>query len=91
MTNRAAALQYNGELPRVLASARGFMAEKIVEIAKENGITVFRDADLAEVLTNLSPGEYIPEELFKAVAEVLAYCYKINDGFHDKMISRGIK
>lgn len=77
----AVALQYlrgRDDAPRVLARGRGSTAEKILEIARRHGVPVHRDTDLAEVLARLDLGEMIPPELFRAVAEVLGYLYRMN-------------
>lgn len=83
----AVAVGYSGagSLPEILAVARGALVERLLGIAREHGITVYRDADLAEVLSKLDVGSEIPEGLFAAVAEVLAYCYRVNAGFAKKM------
>ena len=76
--------------PQILASARGFLAERMLEIARENDITIYNDTDLTEVLSCMSPGSYIPENLFRAISEILAYCYRINEKFRKKMDTGGI-
>jgi len=67
--------------PEVLASGMGLMAERIVERAKASGVPVHDDADLAEVLANLPVGAEIPPELYEAVAEVLAFIYRMNRSY----------
>ena len=77
----AAALRYlrgKDEAPRVVARGRGAVAERILEIARRHGVPVHRDTDLAEVLVKLDLGDWVPPELYKAVAEVLAYLYRMN-------------
>ncbi len=77
----AVALRYLREkdpAPRVLAKGRGELAEKILALAREHGIPVHPDADLAEVLVQLDLGKVIPEELYQALAEILAYLYRMN-------------
>lgn len=71
----AIALEYNeGDIaPKVIASGKGYLAEKIVETAKEYDIPVHQDAKLAKSLSNIEIGEYIPRELYQVVAEVLVY------------------
>lgn len=91
MEFKASALEYGDDFPKLLAAGRGYFAEKIVELAELNNITVYKDPDLAEVLDTLETGAYIPEELFRAVAKVLAYCYEANEEFKKKMDARGIK
>ncbi len=71
--------------PEILAVARGLLAERMLVIARENDITIYKDSDLAEVLSNMAPGDCIPESLFSALSEILAYCYRINEKFRDKM------
>lgn len=72
---QAIALEYNPEegAPRVIASGRGVLAEKIIERAKESDIPVHRDEKLAETLSRLEIGEMIPPELYEVVAEVLIF------------------
>lgn len=77
----AVALRYITEkenAPRVIAKGKGWLAEQIIKLAKEHNIHVHEDTDLAEVLVKLDLGELIPPELYKAVAEILAYIYKMN-------------
>lgn len=77
----AVALRYvskEDDAPRVMAKGRGSLAERILQIARENGIPVHQDSDLVEVLVRLDVGQAIPPELYQAVAEVLAYIYRMN-------------
>jgi len=67
------------DAPRVVASGRGSFAERIIEKATENEVPIHKDDDLANLLSNLSVPSFIPEELFEAVARVLAFVYRIND------------
>lgn len=81
---RAAALRYKqGEdaAPRLVAKGSGRTAERIVEIARSHGVPVHEDRDLVEVLSALDLGDAIPPELYKAVAEVLAFVYRMNGAF----------
>lgn len=64
--------------PRVVASGRGFAAERILELAFANGVKVREDADLAEMLAAVGIGEAIPFAAFSAVAEILCYLYRAN-------------
>ena len=88
--DRAAALQYNKEAPLILAVAKGELVKKMLKVAREKGITIYRDNDLAEVLSNIGPGREVPENLFSAVAAVMAYCYNVNREFRDKIKESGI-
>jgi len=67
------------DAPRVVASGRGSFAERIIEKATENEVPIHKDDDLASLLSELSVPSFIPEELFEAVARVLAFVYRIND------------
>jgi flagellar biosynthesis protein len=79
---RAVALQYDPTqrtaAPRVLARGQGELAQRILDIAREKGIPLYRDPELVEVLGQLDVGSQIQPELFQAVAEVLIFIYKMN-------------
>ncbi len=75
--------------PRVLASARGYLAERLERMAREHGIEVYSDADLAGALSALNTGSLVPPGLYRAVAEVLAYCYTINERLKEKLAEQG--
>lgn len=64
--------------PKVVASGRGWIAEKILEVAFAHGVKVREDADLAEILAAVDLDEEIPVEAFIAVAEILRYVYAAN-------------
>jgi flagellar biosynthesis protein len=85
---KGAALEYSGDAPRVIAKARGILLEKIIKIAVKHNITVYRDADLAEILFKLDLGKEIPADLYRAVSEVLAFCYRVNSDFKRKISER---
>lgn len=72
---QAIALEYdpNDEAPRVIASGKGALAERIIEKAKESDVPVHRDDKLAETLSRLEIGETIPPELYEVVAEILVF------------------
>ena len=59
--------------PKVIASGKGALAEKIIEQAKDNKIPVHEDDKLAETLSRLEIGEMIPPELYEVVAEILVF------------------
>lgn len=70
----AVALQYEtGSAPRVVASGRGYVSEKIVEVAQQNGVPLQKNPALAAALSTLELEEEIPENLYKAVAQVLGF------------------
>lgn len=68
----------NDRPPIVLAKGTGKVAEQILEKAEENTIPVVSDSTLAELLGQLNLNDAIPEELYGAVAEVLAFIYQID-------------
>lgn len=72
---QAIALEYNPaeDAPRVIASGRGVLAEKIIQKAKESDVPIHRDDKLADTLSRLEIGEMIPPELYEVVAEVLIF------------------
>lgn len=76
LNKKAVALNYDEEknaAPVIVASGMGYMAEKIVEIANQNGVPVYEDNSLATVLTQLELGSEIPEELFQAIVDIYVY------------------
>lgn len=77
----ANALKYSKEesAPKVVAKGEGYIAEKIIETAKENNISIYKDEKLARQLKNLDLGQEIPEELYEVVAEVLVYIAKLDN------------
>jgi flagellar biosynthesis protein len=72
---QAIALEYNPDeaAPRVIASGKGELAERIIEKAKEVDVPVHRDDKLAETLSRLEIGDMIPPELYEVVAEILIF------------------
>lgn len=88
--NKGVAVEYSAEIPRIIARAKGELLEKLIQAAEENKITIYKDHDLTEALYNLDMGAEIPENLFKAVSRVLAYCYRINSDFKEKLKESGI-
>lgn len=77
---KAVALGYDpirDDAPRVLASGKGIIAEQIIEIAKQNGIPIRDDPVLTAALMEIDINKTIPPELYRVVAEVLSYIYRI--------------
>ena len=83
---QAIALEYDpkDEAPKVIASGRGLVAEKILEKAKEADVPVHRDDKLADTLSKLEIGDMIPPELYEVVAEILVFVDAI-DKIRSKM------
>lgn len=78
--NTAVALSYDPtlEAPKVIASGKGYLADKIIAKAKESDIPVHKDAPLAETLSRLELGDAIPPELYEVVADVLIFVDKLD-------------
>lgn len=70
--------QADGSTPKITASGRGHVAEKILEVAFAAGVKVRSDADLVQVLAAVEIDSEIPTEAFVAVSEILTYVYKAN-------------
>jgi len=80
----AAALEYDAErdaAPRVVARGRAAIAEKIIALAREHNIPIRSDPGLAQLLIQLEIDEQIPLELYRAVAEILAFVYQANSRY----------
>lgn len=75
--------------PKVIASGKGLIAEKIIATAEEAGIHIQQDPNLVELLAKVEIGEEIPTELYQTVAEVLAFVYRVNEKFKNKLEGRG--
>lgn len=69
------ALEYvpGEEAPKIIASGKGVLAEKIIERAKEADVPVYEDSKLANTLSKLEIGDMIPPELYSVVAEILVF------------------
>ena len=84
---KAVALEYNlekSDAPKVSATGKGYVAEEIIEKAKEHKIPIQEDQSLVELLSELNINETIPEELYQVVAEVFAYIYNVDQKLSKK-------
>ena len=72
---QAIALEYDPtqDAPKVVASGRGLLAERILEKAREANVPIHKDTKLADTLSRLEIGEMIPPELYEVVAEILVF------------------
>jgi flagellar biosynthesis protein len=76
---RASALKYEGAgAPKLVATGQGLIADRIVAAARAAGVAVREDAALVEALSGLDLGREIPEDLYAAVAEALAWAYALD-------------
>jgi len=74
----AVALKYDintGGVPKIVAKGHGLIAEKIIELAEQNEVHIHENPELLEVLIRLEVGDEIPEALYRAIAEVIAFTY----------------
>jgi len=79
---RAVALRYDAErdsAPKMVAKGRGYLAERILELAQEHGVHVHHDPDMVAILAKLEVEDEVPAELYQAVAEILAFIYRLNN------------
>ncbi len=67
--------------PKIVAKGSGFIAEKILEAARKHKIPIQEDPQLVEMMSFFNIGQEIPEEAYRAVAEILAFVYSINDSY----------
>lgn len=78
---KAVALKYEmhkDNAPRVIAKGERLTAEKIIALAREKGIFIHEDPELVALLSKIDVGAEIPEILYRAVAEVLAFVFRLN-------------
>lgn len=81
-TREAIALAYRqtDAAPRVVARGKGLIAEEIIARAREHGVYVHESPELVALLTQVDIDEHIPPQLYMAVAELLAWLYRIEHG-----------
>jgi flagellar biosynthesis protein len=87
----AAAIKYDTRkdaAPKVIAKGMGAIAEKIIELAKNNNVPIKSDPALVQILSKLDIDEQIPVELYKAVAEILSFVYSANNRYRDGSIGK---
>jgi len=78
---KAVALRYDpekGQAPVVVAQGRGYIAERIKEVAQASGVPLKEDRELAEYLMALDLYEEIPPQLYAVIAEILAFIYSMD-------------
>lgn len=74
----AVALKYDGDkAPTVAATGTYELAEEIIRIAREHGIPLYENAELASILARLELNEEIPETLYRVIAEILAFAFNL--------------
>lgn len=77
----AVALSYdpNNTAPKIIASGKGYLADKILAKAKESSIPIHKDEKLANTMSKLEVGDFIPPELYEVVSEVLVFVDKMDN------------
>jgi len=81
MKKKAVALRYDKEkenAPRVVAKGEGKSAENIIKIAQLHNLPIKKDEDLIELLSKVELDKEVPEALYRAVAEVFSFIYKVS-------------
>lgn len=86
-SRRATALQFGAHdaAPVVVASGMGYLAEKIVEVAADNGVPIYEDNSLSTMLSQLQLGQEIPESLYRAVVEIYVYFLNFDPAHPERM------
>ena len=84
---KAVALTYDGSsAPFVSASGESTLAEEILRVAREHEVPIYENSDLVDILARLEVGSEIPELLYRAIAEIIAFVYmlkgKTPEGFN---------
>jgi len=80
MKKEAIALKYDKEkntAPLVTAKGKNDTAQKIIQIARENGVPIKKDEDLVQLLSKVELDSEVPPEMYKAVAEIFSFIYNI--------------
>lgn len=86
---QAIALKYDGQnAPNVTAKGNDTLAEEILQIARENDVPIYENADLVRLLARLELGDAIPESLYQTIAEIIAFAWylkgKAPKGFYNR-------
>ena len=86
-TKIAIALEYDGaNAPKVSARGIGELAEQILKLADQHNIPLQKDDELVEILAQIKLGDEIPEQLYYAVAEVIAFAYLLKGKFPEGFV-----
>lgn len=84
-SNIAIALNYDEKsAPRVMAKGNGLIADEILRLAAENNIPINEQPELVQLLATVELGDQIPENLYVAVAEVIAFAYMLKGKVHSE-------
>lgn len=86
---KAVALRYKlGEdaVPKVAAKGQGLVADKILQMAKQHNIPIREDRNLLQMLSTLDLDQEIPSSVYRAVAEILAFLYRLSNRSHESAL-----
>ena len=78
---QAVALRYEAkkdQAPKLVGKGRGHLADKILELARQHNIPIRQDKNLIQILSRLDLNQEIPPDVYKAVAEILAFVYRLS-------------
>ena len=93
LNKKAVALKYDenkNAAPVIVASGMGYLAEKIVETAAENGVPIYEDNSLSTILTQLQLGQEIPESLYQAIVEIYVYFLRFDPSGQGQKKQNGV-
>ena len=79
---QAVALRYEAKkdrAPRMIGKGRGFLAERILELAREHNIPIRHDKNLLQILSRLDLNQEVPPEVYQVAAEILAFVYRLSN------------
>lgn len=79
----ALAYQTGDSAPRIVAKGHGLIAEQIIERAKESGVAIHESKELVSLLMKVELDDHIPPALYRAVAELLAWLYRVEAAQQD--------
>lgn len=87
--NVAVALHWDGACaPRVTAKGRGEIAERILALARQHNVPIDQEPALIEVLAEVELGTQIPDKLFVAIAQVIAFAYTVRGQLPEHLLAR---
>lgn len=87
----AMAYQTGSPAPKVVAKGRGLLAEMIIERAREAGVFVHESPEMVSLLMQVDLDQHIPPELYRAVAELLAFIYFLEQGGANNLAAQSFK
>jgi len=90
VVKRAAAISYDPaehNVPVLAAFGEGYVAQKIVEVAKESGVPILPDPNLTSMLSRISVGDEISPDMYEAVAKVLVFVSEVDRSYGEKVKS----